>query len=161
MPGTSDTYTAAQAAQILGITERRGRQLVAQGTLSGERATDGAVRISQQAVSEERKRRRKAGVSARSGRGARDGNSGASGRKGAGAAEPVDVGSLAEAVAAAVGQRLEGQLEITRRAESLVRQELDEERARRIGLEAQLRAAEARVAELQELQARRRGFFRR
>jgi hypothetical protein len=57
-----------------------------------------------------------------------------------------------------VGQRIEGQLEITRRAESLVRQELDEERAHRMQLEAALNAAQQRV---RELESSRRGLFRR
>jgi hypothetical protein len=61
-------------------------------------------------------------------------------------------------VASAVGQRLEGQIELTRRAESLVRQELDEERAKRMQVERQLEQAQARLA---ELQARKRGLFRR
>ena len=43
----------------------------------------------------------------------------------------MDVEDLASRVAAAVGKNLEGQIELTRRAETLVRQELDEERARR------------------------------
>jgi excisionase family DNA binding protein len=154
----ADTYTAAQAAQILGITERRVRQLVSQGTLTGERTSDGTVRVVQQAVNEERKRRKKTGASMANGRPARP----ASTRKPA--AEPVDLDSLADRVASAVGQRLEGQMEITRRAESLVRQELDEERSRRIQLEAQLQATEARLSELQAAQAaqaRKRGLFRR
>jgi excisionase family DNA binding protein len=152
MARQSDTYTAAQAAQILGVSERRVRQLVAQGKLTGQRSDNGVVRVSQRAVNEERKRRQKAtGAPAKR-----------APRSAARAApEPVDVGSLAEAVASAVGQRLEGQLEITRRAESLVRQELDEERARRMQVEAQLQAAHARVAELEQERSRKRGLFRR
>ena len=73
----------------------------------------------------------------------------------------LDVDELATAVAAAVGQRLEGQLELTRRAESLIRSELDEERARRIEAEAKLAAATARAAELESALAKRRGFLRR
>jgi hypothetical protein len=148
----SDTYSAAQAAQILGVSERRVRQLVAQGKLAGQRSDHGVVRVSQRAVNEERKRRQKAtgGTVKRATRSAARS-----------APEPVNVGELAEAVASAVGQRLEGQLEITRRAESLVRQELDEERARRIQVEAQLQAAQARLAEFEQERSRRRGLFRR
>src|SRR5947209_38189 len=58
MARQADTYTAAQAAQILGISERRVRQLVNEGKLSGNRAEDGTVRLPQQAVNDERKRRR-------------------------------------------------------------------------------------------------------
>lgn len=148
----SDTYTAAQAAQILGVSERRVRQLVTQGKLAGQRSDNGVVRVAQRAVNEERKRRQKVtgGTTKRAPRAAAKA-----------APEPVDVGELAEKVASAVGQRLEGQLEITRRAESLVRQELDEERARRMQVEAQLQAAQTRLAELEQERARRRGLFRR
>ena len=150
----TDTYTAAQAAQVLGIRERRVRQLVTQGTLPGERATDGSVRISQRAVNEERKRRSKGSRTA-----AAAPRKGTTARRSA--AETVDVDSLAEAVASAVGQRLEGQLEITRKAESLVRDELDEERARRMQAEQQLQQAQARLAELEAQANRKRGLFRR
>ena len=58
MARQSDTYTAAQAAQILGVSERRVRQLVNEGKLAGTKGDDGVVHIAQQAVNEERKRRR-------------------------------------------------------------------------------------------------------
>lgn len=153
MPSSSDTYSAAQAAEIIGVSERRIRQLVAEGKLPGRRTRDGTVQIPQQAVNEERRKRRTGATSGRV-------------RKQAGAAgttatrpraAPVDVDALATAVASAVGQRLEGQLEVTRRAESLIRAELDEERARRAEVEAKLVEAERQLAELQA----RRGLFRR
>ena len=156
MARTSDTYTAAQAAQILGISERRVRQLVGEGKLPGQRSKDGTVRIPQRAVNEERKRRKKPAGSTKAARPAASGR--AASRRGA---EPVDVDTLAEAVASAVGQRIEGQLEITRKAESLVREELDEERARRMQLERQLELAQARVNELEQTQQKKRGLFRR
>src|SRR5947207_7155061 len=118
MARTADTYTAAQAAQILGISERRVRQLVGEGKLPGKRAKDGVVHIAQRAVNEERKRRKKTGTAAKTTRGA------STGRSASRRSEAVDVDTLAEAVASAVGQRIEGQLEITRKAESLVRGEL-------------------------------------
>lgn len=166
MARSADTYTAAQAAQILGVSERRVRQLVNEGKLAGERGSDGQVRVAQQAVNEERKRRRtKAGSSAA-------GTAGRATRTTRRAATPeMDVDQLADRVASAVGQRLEGQLEITRRAESLVREELDQERARRMEAEARLETATARLAELEaaanERAAKeaasppRRGLFRR
>ncbi|HZU73540.1 MAG TPA: helix-turn-helix domain-containing protein [Acidimicrobiales bacterium] len=152
MPSASDTYTAAQAAELLGVSERRIRQLVAEGKLPGRRGTDGVVRIRQQAVNEERKKRRasaprKAAATPRAARAAAR-------------PAPVDVDELAQAVASAVGQRIEGQLEITRKAESLVRQELDEERARRMQVEAQLSDAQQKIAEL-ESRAGRGGLFGR
>jgi excisionase family DNA binding protein len=136
----ADTYTVPQAAQILGLSERRVRQLVSQGKLPADRDTSGALLLSQAAVNNERKSRRKT-------------NGSASGRKPAEArrnsaappAPAVDVDELASAVAAAVGKSLEGQLELTRRAETAVRQELDEERARSLQLEQRLAAAEAQA----------------
>jgi excisionase family DNA binding protein len=165
-------FTAAQAAKILGISERRVRQLVTEGKLPGARGDDNVVRIPQQAVNEERKRRRGTGATAKA-----DGATRVTRAKKA-AAEPVDMEALADRVASAVGQRLEGQLEITHRAESLLRGELDEERARRMQSEAQLdevrreltdvqgRLVDARrqvttlEGQLQQAQAKR-GLFRR
>ena len=54
MARQTDTYTAAQAAQILGVSERRVRQLVNEGKLAGTRGDDGVVHIAQQAVNEVR-----------------------------------------------------------------------------------------------------------
>lgn len=153
MPSPTDTYTAAQAAEIIGVSERRIRQLVAEGKLPGRKTADGTVRLPQQAVNEERKKRRTSTT--------------ASGRVRKAAAprarpaEPVDVDALATAVASAVGQRIEGQLEITRRAESLVRAELDEERARRMEAEARLAELERRLAEAEAAPAKRRLFGRK
>src|SRR2546423_3531113 len=156
MPRQSDTYTAAQAAQILGVSERRVRQLVNEGKLTGTRGDDGTVRIPQQAVTEERKRRR----GTTTGRATK-----ASTKKAAPARrEEVDVDALASAVASAVGQRLEGQLEITRQAESPLREGLGEERARRTEAEAKLADAQRRIAELEAAvtaAGERRGMFRR
>lgn len=162
MARTADTYTAAQAAQLLGVSERRVRQLVNEGKLTGDRGADGAVRVAQQAVNEERKRRRAkpAGTSTAKA-GPRRGASGS----------VLDVEQLADQVATAVGQRLQGQLEITRQAESLIRDELDAERARRIEAEAHLdaagaslTAANARIADLEAAlreAGNKKGLFRR
>lgn len=173
MARQSDVFTAAQAAQILGISERRVRQLVTEGKLPGKRGDDNIVRIPQQAVNEERKRRRGSAATKAPATAKR-----ASRRSRVAAAEPadgVDVDAIAEKVASVVGQRLEGQLEITQRAESLLRAELDEERARRAQAEAQLNSARNELADVQarldearqrvqalETQAQqRRGLFRR
>lgn len=151
MARASDVFTAAQAAQVLGISERRVRQLVTEGKLPGERGADNIVRVPQQAVNEERKRRRGTGTAKKAAAPAKAGRS----RKAA--AEPMDVEALAERVASAVGQRIEGQLEITHRAESLLRGELDEERARRMQTEAQLQELRVELADAQErlVEARR------
>ena len=169
MPRASDVYTAAQAAQILGISERRVRQLVTEGKLPGERGDDNIVRIPQQAVNEERKRRRKTdggGAKASAAKG-----SGSSPRKSKATSTAMDVEELADRVATAVGQKITGQLEITQKAESLLRTELDEERAKRMQADAQLTQAQseaaalqARIAELEgQLQQtqQKRGLFRR
>ncbi|GAC1314896.1 MAG: hypothetical protein NVSMB12_09030 [Acidimicrobiales bacterium] len=164
MARTADTYTAAQAAQLLGVSERRVRQLVNEGKLVGQRGEDGVVRVAQQAVNEERKRRRaKPAAAAAPTREART--------RRAGVSADVDVEQLADRVANAVGQRLQGQLEITRQAESLIRDEFDAERAARMEAEAKLAAASAglaaanaRIAELESSlkeTAARKGLFRR
>ncbi len=104
-------------------------------------------------MNEERKRRKKetptAARTASRSRGAASANG------------AMDVDTLADKISSAVGQRIEGQLEITRRAESLVRQELDEERARRMQVEAALAAAQQRVADLEAQAQKRGGLFRR
>jgi hypothetical protein len=64
-------------------------------------------------------------------------------------APTVDAEVLAEVVARSVAAVLEGQKEITQRAESLLRDQLIEERARRQEAEAKLASAEARLAELE------------
>jgi excisionase family DNA binding protein len=172
MARAADTYTAPQAAKILDVSERRVRQLVAEGKLDGERDGEGVMRVSQRSVNEERKRRRATKKAA------------APRKQGASRAarSAVDVDQIADKVASAVGQRLEGQLEITRQAESLVRSELDEERARRMEAEARLGALEAelaatenalesaeqsletareRIAEMETSLSKKRGLFRR
>ena len=167
----SDSFTAAQAAQILGISERRVRQLVSEKKLPGERGEDNVVRIPQQAVNEERKRRRGSSSSADGGKPA----SRSRRTSKAAAPEPVDLNAIADAVANAVGQQLQGQLEITHRAESLLRAELDEERARRMEADARLSDARAELADVQARleearrqveaaearAAQKRGIFRR
>jgi hypothetical protein len=155
MARTKDTYTAAQASQILGVSERRVRQLVNEGKLPGERGNDGVVHISQQAVNDERKRRKTTTKAAPS-------STRSAGRRAQAAATGAeDVEALANAVAAKVGQRLEGQLEITRKAESLMRDELDEERARRAQVEAKLADTEKRLAELVATSNKKRRLFGR
>lgn len=153
----ADTYTVAQAAQILGISERRVRQLVNDGKLAAERTASGSLRLPQAAVNAERKSRRKT-----SGRKAPE----VRGRPLRASAPELDVDHLASAVASAIGSRIEGQLELTRRAETLVRQELDEERAKRMEIEARLASSEAEVERLRQQlletsATKRRRFFRK
>jgi excisionase family DNA binding protein len=54
---TSDSYTTAQAAQVLGVTTRRVRQLAAEGTLENFRAEGGALHFPQEAIHEARRRK--------------------------------------------------------------------------------------------------------
>jgi excisionase family DNA binding protein len=160
-----DVYTVPQAAQVLGLSERRIRQMVANGTLPANRDANGAILLAQAAVHAERKSRRgtsgsKAGSTSGKKRAA---TSRASGRASAAA---VDVDELASAVASAVGKTLEGQMELTRRAETHVRQELDEERAKRSAAEQRLAEAEAEAERLRQQLAeaqtqKKRGLFRR
>jgi hypothetical protein len=158
MARSKDTYTAAQASQILGVSERRVRQLVNEGKLPGERGNDGIVHISQQAVNDERKRRK---TTTKAAAPSPTRAAGRRARTTSAAATADEVETLANAVAAKVGQRLEGQLEITRKAESLMRDELDEERARRAQAEAKLADAERRLAELEAAGQKRKLFGRR
>lgn len=168
MARSSDVYTAAQAAQILGISERRVRQLVSEGKLPGERGKDNVVRIPQQAVTDERRKRRR---SERGATKATPAPATAATRKSKAATPAVDMDELADKVANAVGQKISGQLEITQKAESFLRAELDEERAKRMQADAQLSEAQREAAALKQrmevLQAelqqaqQKRGLFRR
>lgn len=109
---SGDTYGTADAARLLGLSDRRVRQLVAEGQLPGERDPAGVLRIPQQAVHAERARRRTP-----------EGPPVGPGRKPAAAA--TDPQAIAAAVAAAVGEVMAGQRELTAQAHSL----LDAERA--------------------------------
>ena len=149
-----DSYSTTEAAKILGLSERRVRQLVAEGKLAGERDGEGNLRLAQAAVHTERRQRRNRGRKTTRKAAART----------TAAAPEIDTDAIAETVAAVVTKAVEGQLQITQKAESLARQELDQERARARELEqqladarAQLAAAEARLAE----SGKRRGMFRR
>ena len=149
-----DAYTTTEAAKVLNLSERRVRQLISEGKLPSERDSEGNMRLPQAAVHAERRNRRSSGRK--------------TGRKAAPATEAsaahVDTDAIAESVAAAVTKAVEGQLQITQQAESLVRQQLDEERAHRraaeerlAGLQSELAAARQQLAE----PGRKRGLFGR
>ena len=53
----SDTYTAAQAARVLGVSERRVRQLVAEGVLTAASGIGEPLRVAQESAHKERQRR--------------------------------------------------------------------------------------------------------
>ncbi len=54
-----ETYSTAEAARLLGMSEERVRQMVDEGQLPGERDEAGVLAIPQQAVNEVLARRRK------------------------------------------------------------------------------------------------------
>lgn len=145
----ADTYSAGEAAKLLGVSERRVRQLVDAGTLPGDRDRDGRLRLPQQAVHDERTRRRR------------------SGRTSAGSAArstpvapraDVDVAAIVrETVEALVPRMLESATAAADRSASLAQQAVAEERAGRLQAEAEAAALRSRVAELEAA----RGLFRR
>jgi hypothetical protein len=124
--------------------------------LQSSRDEEGNLRLAQDAVHAERKNRRTSG---------RKPAKRAPRKRAAAAAPTVDTEAIAERVATVVSQAVEGQLQITQRAESLAKQELDEERARRRELEEQLERAKQELAaaqlELVEAGKKRRWFGRK
>lgn len=149
-----DAYSTSEAAKVLGLSERRVRQLVADGRLPAERDAEGKISVPQAAVHAERRNRKSGGRS----------NGRKAAEKAPASAPALDTDAFAEQVAAVVSKAVEGRLEITQKAESLVRQELDEERARRTELEKQLEVAKAELLAAEEKleeAGRKRGLFRR
>lgn len=136
-PPVADTYGTAQAAQLLGVTDRRVRQMVEKAQLPGVRDEDGTVRIPKAAVHAERRRRR--------------GNTSgtATGRKRAEVPPALDPETLAALIEAAVAKAFESRLEITQRAESAALEALHEERSQRLAAEARVAELAARAAELE------------
>jgi excisionase family DNA binding protein len=157
-----DTYTSADASRVLGISERRVRQLVSEGKLPAERDSEGQLRIPQQSVITERKRRNAEGRGSKTT--TRAAASGTRARKASAnsSVQQIDVQAVASAVAAELGKTLDSQKELTMRAESFLREELDAERARRVEAEEKLAQAEARLAEVERLvSGRKLRMFRR
>ena len=112
----TDTYSAGEAARLLGISERRARQLAAAGHLTVEQAKP--LRISARSVIEERKRRERKPKAESSG------------------PAGLEPAQLREIVSAIVGDLLPLALEGQRRIEDGLREELAAARAE----VAQLRA---------------------
>ncbi len=126
---TPDAYTAAEAARVLGVSERRVRQLADEGRLL-TLETEGPLRLPQQAVHEERERRRRSGTR----------SSSAAAELGGG---EIDVEELVARTVRAIVPLV---IEPARRAEEAALEQLVEERAARM-------TAEQRATEL-ELRAR-------
>jgi hypothetical protein len=116
MAAMTDTYSAGEAARLLGISERRARQLAAAGHLTVEQAKP--LRISARSVIEERKRRERKPKAESSG------------------PAGLEPAQLREIVSAIVGDLLPLALEGQRRIEDGLREELAAARAE----VAQLRA---------------------
>jgi excisionase family DNA binding protein len=132
------TYGTAEAARLLGLSDRRVRQLLAEGQLPGERDAAGVLHLPQEAVHEERSRRRTP-----------EGPPVGPGRKPTTAATDPEV--IAAAVAAAVGQVLAGQRELTVQATSLLkaeRERFEAERECRLSFEAEVLKLRARLVGL-------------
>lgn len=118
-----DTYSAADAARVLRVSERRVRQLVDDGHL--DVVQEKPLRISARSVIEERKRRERSPKPETS------------------AAGPMDSAQLRELVSALVSDLMPLALEGHRRVEDSLREELAASRAEAQQLRAQLDAATA------------------
>ncbi len=125
-----DSYSAAEAARLLGVSERRVRQLIAEGRLPAERTAAGRLRLPQAVVH-----------AARRDRGSASGSS---------SGNALDVEALASAVATAVTAALGQQLALSRQAESQATSAFLEERAARLAAEAEAAELRARLAEAVE-----------
>jgi excisionase family DNA binding protein len=135
---SSDTYSTGEAARLLGVSERRVRQLAAAGDLPSTRDDSGRVRLPQAAVQAARRdRKQTAGRSTRSAE-----------RKEAGTAEVVR--QTVEALLPVLQAEQQARLALVERTEQALRDELHRERAGR--LVAEQRAAELteRVAQLEQ-----------
>jgi excisionase family DNA binding protein len=147
----SSTYTAGEAAQLLGVSERRVRQLVDEGRLPADRDDEGRLRLPQRAVHAERARRRKEQARKEM-------------RKEASSPPPtastpppaasVDVEALVERIfAAALPRAIEAATATHRTVEAQLTEALAAERAARADAEARAAAAEAKAAQLERATA--------
>jgi excisionase family DNA binding protein len=157
----SEVYTVQEAAKVLGITDRRVRALAQEGRIEGER-TEGGWKLFRYSVHSFRDERRALERPSE-----------------ARAPESLSVSewlSRVEALQRELG-RLEGRLELTERAESSLREDLERERSERLEaqeraerleqerrrLEAEHRRAEEEAQSLREEleEERGKGFWRR
>ena len=139
-----ETYTAPEAAKILGVSDRRIQQLAESGELEGHRDDGGRWHVLQHSVHARLEER-------------------GSGRRHRSPERPLDArandSELRERYEALLREtgKLEGRLELTERTESTIREQLDRERARADRLEEeaarlrdQLEAERRRQAEREE-----------
>ena len=118
-----DTYSAGEAGKLLGVSERRVRQLAVAGAL--DVVQEHPLRIGARSVIEERKRRERS-------------------PKPESPAQGLDGAQLRELVAALVADVVPLALEGQRRVEELLREELAASRAETQQLRAQLDAEQAK-----------------
>ena len=134
----ADTYTARETAQLLGISERRVRQLADAGHL--QVAQDKPLRIDAISVIEERKRRKRSHKPETSAAGA-----------------GLEPGQLRELVAAIISDLLPLALEGQRRVEDSLREELAAARAETAQLRAQLDAEQPKKPRSKSKKSRGKG----
>jgi hypothetical protein len=113
----ADTYSAGETAKLLGVSERRVRQLAVAGAL--DVVQEKPLRIAARSVIEERKRRERT-------------------PKPEAPSQALDASQLRELVAALVADVVPLALEGQRRVEELLRDELAQSRAETAQLRAQL-----------------------
>jgi excisionase family DNA binding protein len=148
----SSTYTAAQAAQLLGVSERRVRQLVDEGRLPADRDDEGRLRLPQRPVHAERTRRRKAEQARKETR--KEPSSPPPTTSTPPPAASVDVEALVERIfAAALPRAIEAATATHRTVEAQLSEALAAERAARADAEARAAAAEAKAAQLEQATA--------
>lgn len=137
-------YTAAEAAQVIGVSERRVRQLVDDGTLTAEHDDEGRLRVDREPVHRERERRRRRPAERTTSRPATSGLS------------AEDVRSLVESIIGAALPRMiesaaaadRAAREVLERTAAAAQAQVAEEHAGRLAAEARAAALQARLDEL-------------
>lgn len=149
-PRPENSYSAVEASRVLGVSERRVRQIVDDGRLPAV-SGDGPLRLPMEAVHAERDRRRRAARAAE--RSTPYTSPDSAGGTPAPTSAPLDVEDV---VTRTVRSLLPLMLEPSERAEAAARSLLAEEHAMRLQAEARAADAEARLRVAEErLHARR------
>lgn len=138
MPESSDTFTAGQAAALLGVSERRVRQLAASGVLAV--VSEHPLRLSQVSVVDERKRRRAAPAPATPATG-----------------QSLDADQIRELIHAIVSDILPLALEGRDRVENMLRDDLAALRVENMQLRQELAAGRPVNAETDKPKKAKRG----
>lgn len=145
-----DFYSPAQAAKILRLSRRRVTQLLESGDLEGEQSDTGRWRIPRRAVHERLKDRPPRPRE-------REGPQTAS----EASTEAAELRDRVEALQRQLG-RLEGRLELTEKAESTLREQLELERLRASSESSRAEQERQRAERLeQELARARRPWYRK